>query len=216
MSWRSYLFPQTILITSSPYNRHIRVNQEWGRMKLLVNGSPQSGAYIGKLWKSAFHHFSIGSYKLSSALVLGVGGGTVMTLLSSSFPGIKQTCVDIDKVILDIAKKYFFIHSIQNSKLIQADAKTYVKQLVGRKKMYDSIIIDLSIGGRIPTFIERKEFIQLINSLLSPKGFVCLNYLQEKEYEMKSDILFATLLSEFPIVSDYRIAHNRFFLCKRG
>lgn len=180
-------------------------------MKLLVNGSPQSGAYIEKLWKNAFHHFSVDSYEAKNALVLGVGGGTVMTLLSSSFPGIKQTCVDIDKVILDIAKKYFSIHLIQNIKLIQADAKTYVKQSVARNKTYDSIIIDLSIGGRIPTFVEQKEFIQFIHSLLSPKGFVCLNYLQEKEYEMKSDTLFHTLQSVFPTVSDYRIARNRFF-----
>jgi spermidine synthase len=214
MSWKSYFFPQTILITSSSYNHHIRINEEWGKMKLIVNGSPQSGAYIAHLWKHAFNHFSIGSHKAGNALVLGVGGGTVMTLLSSYFPGIKQTCVDIDNVILDVAKKYFFIHSIQNIVLIHADVKTYMKQLIRSKKTYDCIIVDLYIGGRVPTFIEQKYFILHLEKLLSKEGFLCMNYLREKEYEMKSDKLFMTLQSVFPTVSDYRIARNRFFWCK--
>ena len=211
MSWKSYLFPQTILITSSPHNYHIRVNEEQGKMKLLVNRSPQSGAYIENLWKHACKHFSIQTQQPTNALVLGVGGGTVISLLSGYFPKIKQTCVDIDKAIIDIAQKYFNIRSDRYIHIVQADAKLYVKKLLGQNRTFDCIIVDLSVGPHIPSFIEQKQFIVQLKKLLSPKGFLCINYLREKEYKMKSDHLFATLTSLFSTVKDYGIALNRFF-----
>jgi spermidine synthase len=215
MSWRSYLFPQTILITSSLYNRHIRVNEEWGKMKLLVNGSPQSGSYIANLWNHAFDHFSIQIQKPENALVLGIGGATVVSLLSDYFPQIVQTCIDIDKVIIDIAKKYFSVSSIPNISVIHADAKPYVKQLIARKKTYDCIIIDLFIGSSIPPFVGKKQFILSIYKLLSPKGFLCINYLCEMEYQAKSDYLYTILQSVFAKTTEYKIARNLFFYARK-
>ena len=211
MSWHSYLFPKTICIISSRFNRHIRVNEEWGKMKLLVNGSPQSGSHIANLWKRAFDHFSIETQKPKSALILGVGGATVVSLLSDYFPQIVQTCIDIDKVIIDIAKKYFFLCSIPDVTIIHADAKEYVKQLVAKKKTYDCIIIDLFIGGSIPSFVEDRKFIESIHRLLTPKGFLCINFLREAKYRAKSDGLCAILQSVFSQTKDFEIARNRFF-----
>jgi len=211
MSWRSYLFPQTILITSSRFNYHIRVNKEWGKMKLLVNGSPQSGSYIANLWKRAFAHFSVHSQKPKNALILGIGGGTVMSLLFKYFPKIVLTCVDIDGVIIDIAKKYFNLCSIPNITIIHADAKTHIKQLVAKKKMYDCIIVDLFIGGSIPSFVEDKKFIESIHRLLTSKGFLCINFLREAKYQEKSDCLYTILQSVFSQIQDFEIARNRFF-----
>src|SRR3990167_4267490 len=92
MTWFSYIFPQTILRTSSKYNSHIRINEERGKLKLLVNGSRESGEYIEKLWKEAFAAFGLGSGLNApqglppSILVLGVAGGTVIHLLHHMYP----------------------------------------------------------------------------------------------------------------------------------
>jgi len=211
MSWKSYLFPQTMCITASSYNAHIRVNEEWGKMKLLVNGSPQSGTYIEGLWKSAFGSFSIRSKNPKSVLVLGIGGGTVNRMLSEYFPGIVQTVVDIDPVIIDIAKKYFFVDCIPNTHLVCSDAKEYVRQSVLKGNTYDFIIVDLSFGRVIPSFVTQKQFLQNLNHLLANQGFLCINYLREKEYKDRGDQFFRTLLSLFPIVTSYEIARNRFY-----
>jgi len=211
MSWKSYFFPQTMIITSSPYNHLIRVNEEWGKMKLLVDRSPQSGSYIENLWTHAFEHFFIHNKHVKNALVLGVGGGTVISLLSSYFPGIRQTCVDIDSVIIDIAEKYFHIHSSRSISIVHADAKDYVRKLSGDKQVFDCIIVDISVGPKIPSFVEKKQFILQLKKLLSSKGFLCMNYLREKEYMVKSDQLYGALKSEFSVVLDYGIAFNRFF-----
>jgi len=215
MSWKSYFFPQTILITSSPNNHHIRVNEEWGKMKLLINGSPQSGSYIAYLWKHAFDHFNISFQNPRNALVLGIGGGTVMSLLSDYFPAISQTCVDIDSTIIHIAKKYFLLDEIPNISVIHADANTYVKQLILLGKTYDCIIIDLFVGGYVPSFVEEKRFIQTVDGLLSPKGFLCMNYLREREYKTKSVHLRGIFQSIFSKITEFEIARNRFFYIRK-
>src|SRR3989344_2102034 len=109
MTWFSYIFPQTILRTSSKYNDDIRVNEERGKLKLLVNGSRESGEYIEKLWKEAFAAFGFGGLGsvTPSILVLGVAGGTVIHLLRRMFPAAAITGVDIDDVMLDIGRTYF-------------------------------------------------------------------------------------------------------------
>ncbi len=215
MSWKSYFFPQTILLTTSPYNRHIRVNEEQGKMKLLVNGSPQSGTYIKKLWASAFRHFSMQSRSVKDVLVLGLGGGTVLTLLHDMFPTIHQTCVDIDTTILAIARRYFSVDGIPHVGLVESDAKTYVHRMVQKKKTYDCVIVDLSFGRTIPSFVKQRQFLQQIYTLIAPGGCLFLNYLREKEYRIKSDALFQTLQSVFLSVSDFEIANNRFFYARK-
>jgi len=215
MSWKSYLFPQTILITSSPYNRHIRVNEEWGKMKLLVDGSSQSGAYIKKLWKKALKRFAVNTHlPVRNTLVLGVGGGTVISLLHDLFPHMTQTCVDRDNVIIDIAKKYFSIGQIPNITLIEVDAQKYVQRLVKEKKMYDCIVVDLFSGPHVPEFVSDERFLRLLKIILTENGCILINYLREREYKKKSDELDRSLQSVFSEVKDFPIAYNRFFYAR--
>jgi len=242
MSWKSYLFPQTILITSSAYNRHIRVNEEWGKMKLLVDGSSQSGAYIKKLWKKALRHFSVICHRepseagrgdpyniniikiaspakpdrndIKNALIFGIGGGTVISLFHDVFPHVDQTCVDIDKVIIDIAKEYFSIGQIPNIILIEVDAQKYVQQLVKEKKMYDCIVVDLFSGPHVPEFVRDERFLRSLRGILTKDGCVLINYLREREYKKKSDKLYTSLQNVFGQVKDFPIACNRFFYAK--
>ncbi|MCJ7826296.1 hypothetical protein MUP56_01605 [Patescibacteria group bacterium] len=215
MTWKSYLFPQTILITTSAYNRHIRVNEEWGKMKLLVDGSSQSGAYIEKLWKKALKRFAVDTHlPLRNALVLGVGGGTVISLLHDLFPHVTQACVERDKVIIDIAKNYFSIGRIPHITLIEADAQKYIKQLVKEKKMYDCIVVDLFSGPHVPEFVRDERFLRSLQGILTENGCILINYLREREYKKKSDELDRSLQNVFGQVKDFPIAYNRFFYAK--
>src|SRR3989344_462699 len=100
-------FPVLLFKTSSRFNPDIRVVREWGGMKLLVNGSRQSGPNIRKLWERAFRAFRLDAVgTIKSILVLGIGGGTVIELLSARFPTAAITAVDVDQTIIDIAKDY--------------------------------------------------------------------------------------------------------------
>ena len=80
MHWFTYIIPKTILKTGSSYNRDIRVVEESGEYKLLVNGSTETGPYIKKLLIYAFKKFNISKEKnVNTILVLGVAGGRSFT-----------------------------------------------------------------------------------------------------------------------------------------
>lgn len=212
MSWLSYLYPQTILRTSSIFNHDIRVNEEHGRYKLLVNGSRQSGSYIEMLWKRAFRAFEMApNPAVKKILVLGVGGGTVIHMLHTWYPNASIVGVDIDQKILDIGKTYFGLSSMSHLQLDCMDANIAVFDFAKKVHQYDLVIIDIFSGRYIPEFVSSKAFLKKIVTLLSPNGIVLINFLRELEYKEKSDQLDRALKALFCYVRDYPIVRNRFF-----
>ncbi len=202
-----------MLRIASTHNPDIRVIREWGGMKLLVNGSRQSGPYIRGLWEKAFTRFplkDIGGVK--TILVLGLGGGTVIELLAKRYPTANITAVDIDPAMIAIAKEYFGIDKIPNVRLVRADAKQFVER--AKKDAYDLVIVDLFIGREIPGFVESEQFYRSLKEVRTPDGVIILNYLRELEYQKKSDTLFSALNALFGDVHDFPLANNRFFFAR--
>jgi len=204
----SYIIPQKLAEFSTIYNTHIRVNDEYGMKKLLVNGSVQSGRYIQSLWKGAFKKFNTSNFQLKNILILGVGGGTVIELLHTQFPYAQITGVDVDPVIIDIAKKYFLQGDISYIHFVTGDAIKYVQE---NNLKYDCIIVDIFVGNAVPDFVKTKTFLSDCKKKLTKKSSLCINYLQDREYKKKSEEFDQVLRSLFSHVSDFRIANNRFF-----
>ena len=215
MSWLSHIYPQTILRMSSRYNRDIRINEERGTFKLLVNGSRQSGAYIELLWRRSFEEFGITpNNSVRSILVLGVAGGTVIHLLHHMYPAATITGVDVDDVMLDIGRTYFGLGNVKLLRLIHQDARPYVQEAAVQKKRYDLMIVDLFLGRDIPLFVRSPIFLRQLRRILKKDGTVVINFLRELEYGPKSDKLMIMLKKIFPTVLDFGIYHNRFFAMK--
>lgn len=208
MTWLTYFFPRVVLKTSSPYNHDVRVLEESGRYKLLVNGSRQSGSYIAMLWKKAFRKFGIAGLPVSRILVLGVGGGTVFGLLRWFFPQAHMTGVDIDSTILGIAKTYFRLSDLPGLTLVHDDAKRFVHR---SREQYDLVIVDLFFGRVIPEFVTKDPFLADLKRLISPRGSIIINFLREFEYQYKSDTFMKLLSKRFARVADFPIERNRFF-----
>ena len=63
MNLLSYLFPQTVYKTESPFNGEIKVNKYWGKYSMLVGGISQSGGLVKNIWqkgiKEAILRFAI-------------------------------------------------------------------------------------------------------------------------------------------------------------
>ncbi len=209
MSWLSYLIPRTIARYSTPHNRDIRVLEENGKYKLLVNGSRQSGEYIKSLWQQAFCTFGIiPSPDVRSILVLGVAGGTVIHLLHAMYPAASIEGVDIDEKMIEVGKKYFSLTNVTGLTLLQADAQAFIKR---SNKHWDMIIVDLYIGATIPPFVGEDEFLSDVKNVLTPKGIILINYLYELEYKQLSELFAAKLQKRFSDVRDYKVYFNRFF-----
>ena len=209
MSWISYLFPQIVARYSTPYNKDIRVLEEQGKYKLLVNGSRQSGEYIRSMWQRAFTEFGIiPSPEVSSILVLGVAGGTVIELLRAIYPDAKITGVDIDKTMIELGKKYYGLAKLSSCEFVLADAKSFISRT---DKKWDLIVVDVFIGASIPPFVAEEQFLKKLRNIVNTNGKILFNYLYEFEYKRLSDRLASGLRKHFSVVRDMKIYYNRFF-----
>ena len=214
MGWKSYFYPQTLARFSTTYNRDIRVVESFGKLKLLVNGSPQSGPYIESLWRHVFRKFGTRiPHPIKRILVMGVGGGTVIEMLANMYPDSEITAVDIDKKIVEIGKKYFFRKNVSNISILIGNAEEVVMKLGEKESPYDLIVVDLFIGKDIPTFVSEEVFLMNVRLLVRYGGAVVVNFLQEREYKALSNSLLDKLTGIFLSVRDTKIFLNRFFFC---
>ncbi len=212
MSWQSYIYPQTLATFSSDYNKDIRIVQTFGKLKLLVNGSVQSGAYIESLWQKVFRVFHINdSIQVRDILIFGVAGGSIIHILKKVYPDAKITAVDIDQKMIEIGKIFFGLSSISRLTCVTSDVRKFIQSSAKRNSHYDLIIVDLFIGRHPVTFVGSSTFLLQLKFLLRPSGFLIINYLREHEYRQKSEILHKRLISIFTTVRDKGLFLNRFF-----
>lgn len=215
MVWWTHIFPRTIYRTSTRFNHDIRVVEESGKPKLLVHGSRQSGIYVKKLWEKALEAFGIHpDNNVKKILIFGVAGGDVIYLLRNIYPFAHITGVDIDATMIDIGKKYFRLSSLENISFLVSDVRDFIKQK-DQKHRYDIVILDTFNGWSVPDFVFDDGFLDNLKQLLKPDGQLIINYIGEKEYRPKSDILFTKLHTRFSQVQDTVIYLNRFFLASR-
>lgn len=215
MNWWRYIIPRTIARYSSRYNHDIRIVDE-GTLKLLVNGSRQSGSYIEFLWKDALRHFCFTrDIPVGSVLVLGVGGGTVIRLLKYLYPQANITAVDIDETILYIARKHFHVDRMTGVTLVSGDAQKYVAEEARKgASFYDLIIVDIFTGRHIPQFVYTEKFLRDTKKLLRKHSWLLINFLRELEYKEIAPVLVDKLERNFQAVGSREIKRNIFILAR--
>lgn len=128
--------------------------------------------------------------KVNSILLLGLGGGSVIKTLRDDFNYQKHiTAVDIDPVIIDIAKSEYGLQDTSELKIICQDALQYVNQ---NRQQFDLIIVDLFIDTKIPKEFLNLNFWNNIMTLKSSNGEILFNASLEKEQskELKAVIQF--------------------------
>lgn len=179
-----------ILETSSKFSGPIKVVQRGAETQLIVGGLVQSINYgmpgiARRVWGEMVARVENSGLEIKDCLILGLGGGTVASLLSNYFPDAKIDGVDIDPVILDIGRKYFRMDQIPNLNIIHADAFEIVDEKPSSisGKIYDFILVDLYQGEHFPERAASEEFMRALSKKLNPKGLVMFNRTFIRRYQ---------------------------------
>jgi len=108
-------------------------------------------------------------------VMLGLGGGTVPTLFKHYQPGLDFTVVEIDPVVEDIAREYFFFDSDEIPVEI-SDARAWFRRNPGK---HDFIIQDTyssnAYGTFIPFHLATLEYFEIVKENLSDDGVFVIN-----------------------------------------
>jgi spermidine synthase len=132
-----------------------------------------------------------------SILIVGLGGGTLPTVLSEIFPETTVDVVEIDEAILRVAKEYFNFIESEKVKVFVQDARVYTKRAAIRNRKYDLVILDAFTGDYIPEHLMTVEFLQEVQSIMSDKGVVVANTFSTSELYHYESVTYQTVFGDF-------------------
>jgi spermidine synthase len=135
--------------------------------------------------------------KVERILEIGLGGGRTSSYLSAALPNASITSVELDKDVVELAKKYFRFTETDKLKTVVSDGRVFLMRNSGP---WDVILIDAFRGPFVPFHLLTKEFYELVKSRLAPGGVVLQNI---EPTTLLFDSATATLHSVFPSVDLY-------------
>lgn len=150
-----YLSPKTVKTFSSPFNEKIEVVKFSGDLRLDINDLTQSGTVIEKIWSKAFKDLLPSDFNPQNILILGLAGGSVLKPIDKNWPQAKVTAIEIDPLIINIAKKHFKVKPSPQLNIINQDAIDYVNDL---DKDFDLCLVDCYLGDQFPSSLETVDF----------------------------------------------------------
>jgi spermidine synthase len=140
-----------------------------------------------------------------ACLIVGLGGGAMVRFLNHFFPRVRVDVVEIDPVIVAIARQYFGTEPRPGTRIFTEDGLTYLRQT---SEHYDVIYMDafLKPGGDtdstgVPLRLKAEAFLRSLHVRLRPGGLVVFNINASEETE--TDL--ATIRSAFSAVDVYRV-----------
>lgn len=118
------------------------------------------------------------------ALLLGLGGGTVATLLARRCPVAAITGIEHDSAVIAAARESFGLDTLPHLTIEQADAFAWMDTHAGEAilsgateptERYDLICVDLFEAGRLTMGTLTTRFLRQVAALLTAEGVATIN-----------------------------------------
>ncbi len=197
--FKHWFTPQVIATFKSKYNSDIQVIKFGNSLRLDMGHLTQSGSIISSIWSQAFKKLLPSNFTPQNCLVLGLGGGSVITLIAKKWPLCQIIAVEIDPIVIKIARQYFHINQIKNLKIINIDAVKFVSRLSLKNfwnSKYNLTLIDCYQGDQIPTEFED---ISLLQKIKQYSDYLLLNRLYWADHKIKTKHFINQLETDFSL-----------------
>lgn len=200
---------------TSPINGPIRVERilGWGTVIRAANLT-QSGGILYDIWKKSLKKVHGEKIEVEKALVLGLGGGSLVKVIHKFWHETKVTGVDLDPMMVEMGKKHLGLKE-DEVEIVISDATKFCKSQIKKKEKYDLICIDMYQGDVFPKEFESEDFMKMISALLNDNGIAVFNrlYYDDKrplavKFSKKLSTIFSSVEAVYPEA-------NVMFVCKK-
>jgi spermidine synthase len=183
--------PKEGKVYQSKINGQLELNWHKGKLMLDTENVNYSYGALHNALAEGFSHIekkTIRNFK--NILVLGMGAGSVIEILRRKFKNEgKITAIEIDPVVVEIAKKYFKVEAFSNLEIVVEDAFTFVQE---NKTNYDFILVDLFIDRETPLKFSSPEFLESLVKLMTAGGILLFNTVNvEDEFTERNQNMIA-------------------------
>ena len=171
-----------VLVEEETSYSSLSVTEKNNFRTLYIDGAVQSQMDLNdpsKLvldYTKSFHLTSLINPYLEEVLFVGGGGFSGPKSFLANYEYIaKIDVVEIDPVVVDVAKEYFFVPEDEpRLEIINEDARVFLTQT---DRKYDAIILDAYSGYDIPFHLTTKEFYHILDERLTEDGIIVSNFL---------------------------------------
>lgn len=189
----SYIIPINIYQTNSEINKNLEVT--WNNGQLVLDSKNTNFSYgslqrVMRIGLNAIGKNKIQNY--NTALVLGVGGGSVINTLQNEFDFKgKIIGVELDEKAIEIANQYFGLNKFKNTEIVIDDAYHFVKKT---NQKFDLIIIDIFQDKIMPDFLFEDDFINTITKIVSENGSGLFNTIATLSTDFERNLAYQKIV----------------------
>ncbi len=207
---------QTVLVheVRSPYS-HIQVVDHGSRRALLFLGNTPHDAVETLIDLNAPHELQhpyartmmagmLYRPDASACLLVGLGGGALVRFLNHYFPELWLDVVEIDPVVVSVAREYFGTVPGARTRIFTEDGIDYLRRTPER---YDLILMDAHLHpdektdrSGLPLHLRTLAFLRSLQERLRPGGVVLFNMIRGPDTATFIDSIRAA----FPVVDVFR------------
>jgi spermidine synthase len=174
---------EKLLFEKNSLYQYIQVIEDTDKKERYVQNQKreytQGGIYINAPDKLLFEFTRLGFVSLAflngapkDVLFVGLGAGVMPRYFTARYPKADIDIVEIDPVMLTVAKKYFYFEENDRMNAHIEDGRLFVKR---SRKKYDWIVLDAYQNDYIPFHLTTIEFLKEVKSRLKDKGVVVAN-----------------------------------------
>ncbi|MFC1710522.1 spermidine synthase [Patescibacteria group bacterium] len=158
-------------------NKKVTVVRSFGLGTYIqVEGLTQSGGVVTMIWNSTLKEIKRKRKEVNECLILGMGGGSVSSIVSKLWPRANQVGVDIDPVMIEFGKKHLKLDDERIQSVVE-DAGKYTKREIKGGNRYDLVIVDVYVGYDVPDYFTKEEFIKDVKKVTKKDGIAIFNRL---------------------------------------
>jgi spermidine synthase len=168
-------------------------SQVSGRLEVKMSGgkyildSPHANYSFGslhRLFQRIFDKIGLASEPPASVLLLGLGGGSVISILRKEYGlDMPVTAVEADPEVIRLAVQYFQVGQYAGVKVIRGDAAGFVET---EGAQYGMIIVDIFVDNNVPESVLRPSFLENCTRILEPGGSLLFNFIKQNPAQSAS------------------------------
>ena len=209
------LLPNSTVSFKSEFNGNVFVIDD-SKYRYLKFGTPdndgiQSQVSLTDKTKLLFHYtktsmiglalFESPENEINDVLMIGLGGGSMPRFLKKTFPKVRIDSVDIDPIVVGVAKHYFFVDENEDHKIFVQDGRKFVEN---SKKKYDVVFLDaFNAEDSIPHQLTSIEFLEALKKCMSKNGLLITNFINHSQKVYES--IFKTFKASFKYVIRFHL-----------
>ena len=109
------------------------------------------------------------------ALVVGLGGGSLVKYCYRYLPATHVTAIEIDADVLALRSEFFIPSDGERLKIIQADGADHVSQVAAQGERTDAMLVDAFDHTGIAGAVVKRSFVENAKRILGAHGVFVMN-----------------------------------------